>query len=211
MIRTVTTPTDLTGVTASTAIDEFRFIEEVDSGDVKRATGTPGKRIVGVAPRGFASGEAVVAWPMGSVATVTAGTTLTHTTDAHRIITTDSQGRAIPWTAALGLPKLGRWLPQGRSLSAGDDAIVELMPPPGSAFGVISGTATIASGAATVDVALPVTFDGATAVQLTPQRSEAALGAPSYSWPSADGTLRITVAANAGADTVVAYRVEKEG
>lgn len=208
MIRTEETFQDLTGITASAAITEYLFLEEVSSVNAKIATGTPGVRIVGVSQRGFASGEPIAAWAFGDVVRLKAGSALTLTTAAHHYLTTDTQGRAIPWTAALGLPKLARWIPGNANVATNGELIAQLLAPPASAYGVLSGTVTITSGNATADVSLPEEFDGATNVTLTPDRAEAALGQAAFSWPSADGTLRVTVAANASADTTYSYRVE---
>ena len=190
---------------AEAAIAESVFIERKAGGTtVQTATAVPGLDIVGVSQRGYDAGDQVAFYSGSDVCKITAGDAFAVGTDSDYLVTTDSTGRAIPWTAALGLPVLARWVPRGQTaVAANESMIVQLIPGHSAAGGMVVGSMTISAASDSNSVALDAELDGEL-VFATPQRHDDTLGTIDASWDGS-GNLTLTGAAVATADTIVAY------
>lgn len=193
----------------STGIGAGLFVQRKDGTTVEVADGTPGVPVLGVSVSAIAANAHGSIVPMGRVARVKAGAALNRGTLANHYVTTNTAGKAIAWTAGSGLPKLGYWLPESdrstATVSVNDEIVIELCDPASSDIGPVYGTATISTGTASEDIALDVALDGATVFTQLIGAADATLLRTVYTWPSADGTLRITGNANATADVDVVY------
>lgn len=189
---------------ASAAIAESVFVERTPGAvTVRTASAVPGRDIVGVSYRGYDSGDEVAVFSGVDVCKITAGDAFAVGTDSDYPVTTDSTGRAIPWTAALGLPVLGYWIPRGQTSVAANESMIIRLLPQSSKGGMVVGSLTISATSDSNSVALDADLDGEL-VFATPQRHDDTLGTIDASWDGS-GNLTLTGAANATADTVVAY------
>lgn len=192
------------GARASAAIAECVFVERTPGANtVRTASAVPGRDIVGVSYRGYDSGDQVELFSGDDVCKMTAGATLSVATDAHYLLTADSSGRAIPWTAALGLPVLAAWIPRGQASVAANESIIVRLIPQSQKAAFVSGTVTISAASSSAVAALSADLDGYP-VQVSAQRHDATLGGVDAEW---DGSGNLTVAGetNATADTIVSY------
>lgn len=192
------------GGLADEAIAKNRFVCGNAAGtQFEEYDADPAKIVYGVSQRAFADGNLCDDIITDGIAVVDAGDAFVAATESDHILTSDSSGRAIAWTPGSGLPILGIWLPDSADAAIAAGNPIKILLTLNMAPQPVYGTATIALGDTTEEVAVNAKFNGRPVI-CSPQGGFDDT-ATEFHGAVADGTLTITANAAATAAVNVNY------